>query len=304
MRMTRLRVLEAAALASVLVAALVVSGVACGQDEEPEDGIGVIVTIPPLGDFVSKVGGEKVRVTVMVPAGASPHTYNPTPSQMTSVANADMYAKVGSGVEFELVWMDRILEQNEDMLVVNCAEGVQMMPVNGGGGNGEGNREQRGTDPHIWMSPLNAMRMVENITDGLVQIDPGSRTYFEERRDAYLRELTELDQDIREGLAGVANGAFMAYHDSLGYLAAEYGLTLLVIEAEGKEPKGAGIARSIDLAKEHNIDVIFASPESSPESAEVIAREIGGRVALADSMAADYVSNMRALTAELVLSME
>jgi len=304
MRTTRLRVLEAAALASVLVVALVVSGVACGQDEEQEDGIGVIVTIPPLGDFVSKVGGEKVRVTVMVPAGASPHTYDPTPSQMTSVANADMYAKVGSGVEFELVWMDRILEQNEDMLVVNCAEGVQLMPVNGGGGNGEGDRGQSGTDPHIWMSPLNAMRMVENITDGLVQIDPDSRAYFEERRDAYLQELTELDQDIREDLAGVANRAFMAYHDSLGYLAAEYELTMLVIEAEGKEPKGAGIARSIDLAKEHDIDVIFASPGSSPGSAEVIAREIGGRVALADSLAADYVSNMRDLTAELILSME
>lgn len=304
MRTTGLRALKAIALASGLVAALVVSGVACGQDEEQEDGIGVIVTIPPLGDFVSKVGGEKVRVTVMVPAGASPHSYDPTPSQMTRVANADLYAKVGSGVEFELVWMDRILEQNEDMLVVNSAEGVQLMPVNGGGGNGDGDRGRSGTDPHIWMSPLNAMRMVENITDGLTQIDPGSRTYFEERRDAYLRELTELDQDIREGLAGVANHAFMAYHDSLGYLAAEYGLTMLVIEAEGKEPKGAGIARSIDLAKEHDIDVIFASPGSSPESAGVIAREIGGRVALADSLAADYVSNMRDLTAELVLSME
>jgi zinc transport system substrate-binding protein len=207
-------------------------------------------------------------------------------------------------VEFELVWMERILGQNRDMLVVDCSEEVRLMPVTDDGGYGDGDRQQNGNDPHIWMSPLNAMRMVENISDGLVQVDPDNRDYFEGMRDAYLRELTELDHDIRENLAGVSNRVFMAYHDSLGYLAAEYGLTMLVIEEEGKEPKAARMARSIDLAKEHDIDVIFASSGSSPESAEVIAREIGGRVELADCLAADYVSSMRDLTEELVRAME
>jgi zinc transport system substrate-binding protein len=259
--------------------------------------------MPPQADFVRQVGGGKVEVTVMVPLGASPHTYEPTPSQMTKVSNADMYAAVGSGVEFELAWMDRIVGQNENMIVVDCAKGIQLIPATADGGDEEGGRGHGAMDPHIWVSPLNAKTMVENICDGLVEIDPGSTRHYEERRDAYLQELTDLDLEIRNSLSGVAGRAFMVYHDSLGYFAAEYGLTMLVIEEEGKGPKAAGIAHSIDLAKEHGIDVIFASPRSSTESAEVIAREIGGRVALVDILAADYVSNLRDLTAELARAM-
>jgi len=101
---------------SLSVVSLVLLGLAflsssCQGTSQPRDKIGAVVTIVPQADFVENVGGEKVDVTVMVPPGADPHTYELTPSQMMKVSKAKMYAKVGSGVEFELVWMDKIIEQ-------------------------------------------------------------------------------------------------------------------------------------------------------------------------------------------------
>jgi zinc transport system substrate-binding protein len=89
----------------------------------------VAVTILPQADFVEAVGGDKVEVVVMVPPGASPHTYEVTPDQMTQLADAGMYAKVGTPVEFEIAWMDKLIAVNQSMLVVDCSRGIQLMEM-------------------------------------------------------------------------------------------------------------------------------------------------------------------------------
>ncbi|PKP54638.1 MAG: zinc ABC transporter substrate-binding protein, partial [Candidatus Altiarchaeales archaeon HGW-Altiarchaeales-3] len=92
---------------------IILSG--CIENPQKEDNrLGIVVTILPQSEFAEKIGGDKVIVTVMVPPGASPHTYEPTPSQLMVVSNAKMYAKVGSGIEFERVWFDKIRETNKD----------------------------------------------------------------------------------------------------------------------------------------------------------------------------------------------
>ncbi|RLI89650.1 MAG: zinc ABC transporter substrate-binding protein, partial [Candidatus Altiarchaeales archaeon] len=128
--------------------------------EKPAGGerLGVVVTILPQADFVKKVGGSRVRVTVMVPPGASPHTYEPTPGQLMETSKAKIYFKVGSGVEFENVWMDRIRAINPDMVIIDGSEGIT----------------KREGDPHIWNSPINAKKMVENIYNGLIRVDPAN----------------------------------------------------------------------------------------------------------------------------------
>jgi zinc transport system substrate-binding protein len=255
---------------------------ACAE-EKPAEKIGVVVSILPLADFVENIGGGRVEVTVMVPPGANPHLYEPTPSQMAALAKAKLYAKVGSGIEFELSWMDKFLAINPKMAVVDCSQGIEI----------------KEKDPHIWMSPQNAKIMVRNICDGLVRIDPDNKAYYEKNRDAYLQELTKLDRDIRNSLSRMTNRVFMVYHPAFGYFAREYNLTMLPIEAEGKEPTAARMAWLIEQAKEYNIKVIFASPQFNPRSAEVIAEAIGGRVVFIDSLAKDYIGNMRQFLAEL-----
>jgi zinc transport system substrate-binding protein len=96
----------------------------------------------------------------------------------------------------------------------------------------------------------------------------------------------------------------MTYHPAFGYFAKEYNLTMLPIEVEGKEPKVKGMAHLIEQAKSHNMKVIVASPQFNPQSAKVIAEAIGGRVVFIDSLARDYIMNMRLLLGELVQAME
>lgn len=246
--------------------------------------MGVAVTIPPLAYFVENVGGVLVDVTVMVPPGASAHTYEPSPSQMVKLSKAEVYVKVGSGVEFELAWMDKIIDVNPSMLVVDCSEGVTML----------------GSDPHIWLCPLNAKLMVENICNGFIEVDPVNEPYYIQNRDDYLRQLDELDEEIREQIGGVANRVFMVFHPAWGYFARDYGLEQIAIEVEGKEPSAKDIADLIDEALEHDIEFVFASPQFNQDPARTIAREIGGEVVSVDPLAEDYIANMHTVLGYLV----
>jgi zinc transport system substrate-binding protein len=292
-------------VSAVLTLAVAVSlpalAVACAGEEASGVGkLGVAVTIAPQAEFAENVGGDKLDITLMVPPGASPHTYEPTPSQVEALARARVYAKVGSGVEFELVWMDKLLAVNKDMLVIDCSRGIELQPMTAG----DEDEPAGSMDPHIWMSPRNAAIMVQNIADGLVQVDPDNGAYYQQNRDRYLQELAQLDQDIRNSLSGVTNRTFMVYHPAFGYFAREYGLTMLPIEEGGKEPTPAGLTRLIEQAKENKVKVVFASPEFNPESARVIAQAIGGRVVFIDPLARDYIANLRSLLGELVQAME
>ena len=296
---------------SVAVLLLGMVATACAQEETATGKIGVAVTILPQVEFVESVGGDKVEVTVMVPSGASPHTYEPTPSQMTALSDALLYAKVGSGVEFELTWMDDLIAQNEDMLIVDCSQGVTLQEMatadehEGEEHEHEDEEHEHGAmDPHIWLSPQNAIIMVSNIADGLIQVDPDNRDYYEQNRDEYIGQLTQLDSDIQEGLSGITNRVFMVFHPAFGYFAGEYNLTMLAIEDEGKEPTTAGMEYLIELAKEHNIKVVFAEPQYNQQSADVVAEEIGGVVVLINPLAEDYIDNLRVVLAEIIQAME
>ncbi len=291
-------------ITGILLLGLPLAVLACTPEEEASDGVGVVVTLLPQAEFVEKVGGEKVEVTVMVPPGASPHTYEPKPAQMAALAKADMYVQVGSGVEFELAWMDKLLATNKKMVVVDCSQGVALREMVAEGEHEAEDENHGRMDPHIWMSPVNAQVMVSNICDGLLAVDPENRGYYEQNRDAYRQQLVGIDREVREGLAGVENRQFMVYHPAFGYFAREYALTMIPMEIEGKEPTAAGLANLIEQAKAHDIRVIFAEPQFDPKSAEVIAEAIDGSVVLIDPLAKDYIGNLRRLLQEMLPAMK
>jgi len=141
----------------------------------------VLVTIPPQAEWVERVGGEGVEVTVLVPPGANPHTYEPTPRQLKRVVQADLYAIVGSGMEFELAWLGRIRRLNPRLFIVDCSKGVQRLA----------------DDPHLWLSLRNAQRMVENLLKGLSRVDPEHSERYRERAEAYLEELRSWTPSCR-----------------------------------------------------------------------------------------------------------
>ena len=291
-------------IACILATGLMFTVLSCAPEREADDRVGVVVTVLPQAEFVENVGGEKVNVTVLVPPGANPHTYEPKPVQMAALAEAEMYAKVGSGVEFELVWLDKLIATNKEMTVVDCSKGVELQETGTEVEHEEEHKNHSRMDPHIWMSPLNAQIMVRNICDGLIEVDPENRSYYEQNRDDYLQRLAEIDRKMRDGLAEVKNRRFMVYHPAFGYFASEYNLEMITIEEEGKEPTAASLVRLIEEVKAHDIRVIFAEPQFNPKSAEVIAEAIGGRVVLIDPLAKDYIGNLRIILSEMLPVME
>lgn len=283
-----------------LVAGLTFSTGCVGQPQAPGI-IHVAVSIWPLADFVARVGQGMVEVTVMVPPGASAHTYEPTPRQLSDLSKAQVFVKVGAGLEYELAWMDKLVAINRKMLVVDGSKGIELI--------GAGEHDQREgypprTDPHTWVSPLNAIIMVQNICDGLISVDPQNKAYYEQNRDAYILELRALDLGIRKKLAPFKGRTFIVFHSAWAYLARDYGLTEISIEKEGKEPGAQDIADVIKKAKEHNIKTIFASPQFNPQSAETIAKAIDGKVVLIDPTDMHYIANTHRVVDALAQAMK
>lgn len=268
---------------------LIITGIYYFTGNNPSESsygkIGVVVTVGPQEEFVKRVGGDRVDVTVMVPPGADPHTYEPLPNQMKQVQNAQIYFQVGSGIEFELTWMDKLTSMNPQMKVVNTSQGIELLP------NTAENEE--GTDSHVWVSPRNAKIMVENIYQSLIQTDPQNKDYYTKNRDEYLKQLDELDKNITQTLSGKNNTKIMVYHPAWAYFCRDYNLQQISIQSKGKEPSPQGIANLVDQSRKENIKVIFVTPQFSSSNAQVIATEIGGRVIVVDDLSENYLDNMK-----------
>lgn len=265
----------------------------------------VVTTILPYKGFIEAVGGTRVQVTVLVPPGANPHVYELTSGQLKKVSAAALYVKTGTNIEFELNWMDKITALNPNMQVCNTAEGIPLLDMDTHGNHPKQERDadihhHEGKDPHVWLSPINAMRIVENIKDALADLDPAHAQEYAQNAENYKKSLVLLDTEIRQKVSGLSVRAFIDFHPDWGYFAHAYGLQQIAIEVEGKEPSAGQLAEVIRTAKKYGIKTVFVSPQINPKTAGVIADEIRGRVALVDPLAEDYIRNLREVAAALL----
>ncbi|HEY66831.1 MAG TPA: zinc ABC transporter solute-binding protein, partial [Thermoflexia bacterium] len=247
----------------------------------------VVVSILPQAYFVERIGGDRVEVTVMVPPGASPATYEPTAGQMRDLSQADVYVRIR--VPFEEAWMDKIAAANPGMLIVDSSAGIERIG---------------GKDPHIWLSPRLVKVQAENIYQGLIEVDPEHAGFYAQNKEQFVADLDALDAEIAETLAGAKGKKFMVFHPAWSYFARDYGLEQIPVEVEGKEPSAAELAELIETAKTNDIEVIFVSPQFSTRSAETIARQIGGKVVFVDPLARDWMNNLRSVARTLAQEMK
>ena len=291
---------RAACLALTLIL-LASSALTAGcSNETPDSGrIQVMVTILPLVEFAEAVGGDRVNIRVMVPPGASPHTYEPSPSQMKAMETADVYIAVGSGIEFEISWLEKLLAFNRSIHLVDCSNSIKLIEAvehdhehEEGSHNDEDDEHHDALDPHIWMSLVNARIMAQNIYQGFITFDSDNQQYYRENLEAYMHKLDQLHQSVDQGFKDLERRVFMIQHPSMGYFARDYNLVQLAIEQEGKEPTLSGLASLIDQARHHEVRVIFVSPQFNPNYARSVATEIGGVVITLDGLAKNYHDNM------------
>ena len=264
----------------------------------------VTVSILPQKYFVEKIAGEAVTVSVMVAPGSNPAIYEPRPSQMSALAHSRIYFAIG--VPFERVWLKKMKALNPEIQIVHTDRSIKKRAMAFRHHHDEENRQGKtiashgnahqgqGLDPHIWLSPALVKTQARVIKDALLRIDPAHNKVYNKGFEAFESELDQLDAEIREIFAHKGRGnEFLVFHPSWGYFAETYGLKQVPIEFEGKEPSAAEMAGLIQYARSKGIKVIFVQPQFSTKRAEVIAREIGARILIADPLHEHWMQNLR-----------
>lgn len=247
--------------------------------------IPVFVSIVPQKYFVERIGGEQVKVEVMVKSGESPATFNPNPKKMGLLSQAKLYFSIG--VPFETIWIDRIRSIHPNLQFVALHDNLRKVT-----GHDPHHTHATG-DPHIWTSPARVKIMAQKIKDTLSSANPDQQSYFETNLLEFINDLDLLDKDIRTILAKGTNNRFMVFHPAWSYFAKDYGLEQIAIEHEGKEPGARTMQKIIEEGKRLGIKVIFVQKQFSLSIAENIAKMIGATVREMDPLAEDYLRNMR-----------
>lgn len=252
--------------------------------------INVVATIFPQYDFTRQLAKDKVNLSLLIPPGGEAHTYEPTPQDMITIQNADIFIYVGGEND---TWLDGILENinTENMTILkllDCVdtleeEVVEGMQAPGEGGHDHGEDEEE-ADEHVWTSPVNASKIAAEIARALEEKDPENASFYIENLKQYQAELTDLDNAFR-GLAERAKSKELIFGDRfpLRYFAEEYGFTYFAAfpgcSAES-EPSAKTIAFLIDKAKADDVKTIFYIEFSNHQAADTIAQAVGASTAL------------------------
>ena len=291
---------------AVLALSLVL--VACtgsGTDEsscrEREDGdtLNVLATTPMMGEFVSQVGGDNISLTVLMPPEANPHTYDPSPQDATTIAEADLI--FFTGLKYEPAPLLKLLESSACSPEVLAEVGESVFPVEfkeGGhddhddhGEEGhddeeEGHDEHEGHghgayDPHFWFDPNRVSYAAEYIEGKLIQYDPTNEESYKSLTDTFTTELKGLVNEVIEliGMIPSGNRKLITTHESLGYLEAKFGLEVLatIIPSldSSDEVSPSDLVEVIEVIEEEGVKVMFVESETPSVYAETLAQETG-----------------------------
>jgi zinc transport system substrate-binding protein len=248
----------------------------CHSEEHPADRTTISVSILPQKYFIEKIAGEKVEVNVLIPPGASPATYEPSMAQLGRLDQSQLYMKIGY-VGFELSWMDKIASVNPDMKIIDLSRGIDLIQDMGEEEEHHGH-SHGGTDPHIWMSVINAKVIAANIYKELVLLFPADKEAMKQRFQTFNHELDSLHRSVSARLKEVENRNFLIYHPALSYFARDYNLHQYPIEIEGKIPSPAHLKKLTDLSKQKAIRSIFIQSQFDQRNAEILASEIDAEI--------------------------
>ena len=277
----RTTVLARTLLVVVLLLALL-GAVGC-KPSASGDKLKVVATIFPLADFVRNVAGDKAEVATLLQPGDSPHTYEPSPNDMKSVAEANLLVINGAGLDF---WVEKVKSAaSPDLMVVDTSIIPAMEGALLSGDEHESeDTAHGGVNPHFWLDPVLAQKQVEAIAAALVMVDPENKGFYLENAAKYIGELKSLDREIREETDRFSTREFITFHPAWTYFAKRYGLVeaAVIEEAPGKEPTIDEQRRIIDLVRELKVKAIFAEPQFSTKAADAIAADSGAEVLLLD----------------------
>lgn len=274
-----------------MIVLAMLSLVSCKVKQSEELKPQLTVSIIPQKYLVSFIAGDKFDVQVMLPTGSNHETYEPAPRDMEKIANSEFYFTLGA-LDFELTWMERFTSSNPSMQIINTSARIEMLSGHIHEQGDDHEHEQRGIDPHIWLSPSCMKIQAANICKALSEYDTLNADFYTGNLDKFNVHADSADQQIRKILAGSEGKPLLIFHPALGYFARDYNLEQISIEQEGKEPSPAYLGELVKIAREKNIRSVFISKEFDTRNAEAIAREINAKVVVFDPMAENWAENL------------
>jgi ABC-type Zn uptake system ZnuABC Zn-binding protein ZnuA len=259
-------------LAAIAVLAIAVS--ACGAGggaKAADDRVHVVATTTILADLVREVGGDRVTVESLVPKGGEAHTFDPTPSDVRRVLEADLIVRNGLGLDD---WLRKLIEDaGARAPVVALGEDLPGAAYIGEGGQ---------VNPHLWLDVAYGRAYAARVDDELERLDPEHATDIHATAAAYDTRLAALDADIRTRLAAVpeSDRTVISFHDAFPYFARAYGLTVdgTVVDAPGQDPSAAQVEALIAEIRAKGVRAILAEAQFSDKLVRAIADESGATV--------------------------
>jgi len=284
----------------ILFILIVFITVSCNTDYKNKDSDNKIITVSVLPQkyFVERIVGDHFDINVMIPPGASPVTYEPTPKQMKELSVSDVYIRIGH-IEFEKSWMKKLQSINPEMKIIDQSSVANLISEEHKHESHDHGHHHHGVDPHIWTSPKEVETQVGFIYNYFIKTYPEFKDEFTNNYEELLNEVTNLSMSLDSMLKPFEGRKFLIFHPALSYFARDYGLEQISIEIDGKEPTPANIQKIIEIAKEEKIKVVFVQKQFSTHNAQVIANEINGRVSQIDPLAYNWFENIKMIAEEI-----
>jgi zinc transport system substrate-binding protein len=307
-------------LAYTLLFILVLSLSGCSTRSNSTQGntekLKVMTTIYPVYEFTNRVGGDKIDVSMLVAPGVEPHDWEPTAQDIVKVKSAKLFLYHGTSLEP----IDKILNKDVigDVKTVEISKGIQALAKSAEDdeedapkGTGDKQHQETKLDPHMWLDPVYAQQEVNNIAEALSTVDPQNREYYKKNAESYNKELMQLDQDYKAGLANVTHKDIITSHTAFAYLSKRYNLQQVGIMglSPDAEPTPDKMANVVKFSKENHIKYIFFESIVSPKLSETIAKATGAELLVLNpiesltndekSQGKNYISIMRENLANL-----
>ena len=240
--------------------------------------LNVITSVSPITNIVKNIAGDKINLTGLVPEGVNSHTFEPVPSDIVKLSNADLVIINGLFLEDNMEKVvNESLKNKPDIQLLKLADGT----INSTGWIFDFSfpKEQGHPNPHLWLNPVNAMKFANLTKDKLIEMDPNNAAYYTENAEKYIALLKQLDEGIKTAVQSVPpeNRKLVTYHDSWAYFAPRYNMSVIgaVQPSDFSEPSPLDIAKLIDQIKAEKVPAIFASEVFSNRITDQIAKEAG-----------------------------
>lgn len=235
-------------------------------------------TLFPVADIVGRVAGPAWRIVQVLPAGASPHTFEPTPAVVRALQPARLVFKIGVVDD----WIDPLAASLRRARIVRLDANINRLStpvVSSGPHHGHGEY-----DPHYWLSAANGALMASAAANALAEADPGRAAAYRANGRALAAELRELHAELRLTLAPVAGSRVIVFHDAWRYFAAAYGLEIAAVfqSSPGREPTPRDLKRLYEQARLHRARVLFSEPQLPGDSLEPLLADLGLRLVALD----------------------